>query len=285
VGAAPLSARAITVDCSDKTGTCEISNNGMDMMSCVCADGSAGGGGGGNAWAGLNEKQLLVECDETLQLFCGPPLPPDGVSCETKEGYCNVDNEPNDSFYCECADGTEGGGGGGNAWAGLDDKQLYDVCLETASEVCGDPPDPTGGQDTGDPTDTDSGTTAAGDEDSGTSGDTGDSGDGGSSSGDAGSSSGDAGSSSGDADGSSGDAGSSSGGAAESSGDASASAGDASASAGDASATAGDGTGEPPSQNDAGSGCGCTTENEGGGPLALALGVFLGVLTRRGRRR
>lgn len=293
VGAAPLTARAISEDCSDASGMCTVSNDGQDFTSCMCAGGDGGAGGGGNEWAGLDAAALQLECQEQLALFCGPPVPPDGISCETREGMCTVDNDGGDSVFCTCDGQPDSGTTGGNDWAGLDDDQLYDVCLDMVEDFCAAEPgtgtDPTG-MDTGDPTDPGTGTTDAatsGETDSGDSGvaeDTGGASDtGGAATEDTGVP---GGSSSDGTGGGSGD---------ESTGsDASATAGDASATAGDASATAGESGGDTdggPSQDIVQSGCGCTTEssgqdagNRGGGWLALGLGLVLGAIGRRRRR-
>ncbi len=196
VGLVPAEARAASASCDDKTGSCDISNDGMDSISCLCADGGFVGGGGGSDWAGLDSDELEAVCFEQLAAFCGEPPPPTGVPCETDLGACTVDNEP-DQVFCECADGSEPGGFGGSEWDGLDDDALYDVCLEqveywcTPSETTGEETststtDPTiGPTDTTDPTDPTDSTTdptgsttdptatgTTGDTDPGTTGDT-----------------------------------------------------------------------------------------------------------------
>lgn len=134
----PDEAAAANADCDSPIGMCSVSNDFDDSVSCECADGSGGFGGGGNEWAGLTEAELGPICLEQLDLFCGEGPPPTGVPCETVDGSCTVDNEP-DSVSCDCSDGSGAFGGGGNDWDGLDDDALFDVCLEQVVELCGPP--------------------------------------------------------------------------------------------------------------------------------------------------
>lgn len=132
---------ALESSCMTANGICEVSNVPDDSGSCECADGGAGGFGGGNEWAAYNQAQMDMVCLETVEAFCGPPPPPDGVPCGSVLGECLIDNEP-DNLSCECAGGLGGGFGGGNEWDGLSDDELADVCLEQLDLFCGAPPDP-----------------------------------------------------------------------------------------------------------------------------------------------
>jgi MYXO-CTERM domain-containing protein len=136
MAALPGRAAAASASCDSTEGSCDVSNDGSDSISCLCADGSGGGGEGGNEWAGLSSEELEAVCEEELAVFCGPPPPPTGVPCETDNGSCTIDNEP-DSISCECADGSGVAGGGGNLWDGYDDDQLYDECVAQADSLCG----------------------------------------------------------------------------------------------------------------------------------------------------
>lgn len=124
--AAPGTAQALSVTCDSPLGECQLSNDGADSAECVCVDGPAGGIAGGDAWAGLTEEELLVECDLFLESWCDPDPP---AACSDPTGSCIVDNDP-DAYSCECADGSAPSGGGGNAWAGLSNDELQAVCVE-----------------------------------------------------------------------------------------------------------------------------------------------------------
>ncbi|MEM6989566.1 MAG: hypothetical protein AAF721_03690 [Myxococcota bacterium] len=128
--AAPAS--AAVVDCDSALGSCTASNEGIDSVDCVCTDAVSGGIAGGNEWAALSEAELLLECESFLASWCDPE--PDPIACEDSTGSCTVDNDP-DSYACECADGSTPSGEGGNAWSGLDEWQLHDVCYEQL-EAC-----------------------------------------------------------------------------------------------------------------------------------------------------
>ena len=138
----PGVARAATAECMGPDGACEVSNNAGDFVQCECTDGSGGGGGGGNDWAGLSEVELQPICEEQLALLCGPPLPPDGIPCSSPAGSCFIDNDPEDMLACECADGSGGVVGGGNAWAGLSEMELLDQCEAELALLCGGGPPP-----------------------------------------------------------------------------------------------------------------------------------------------
>ncbi|MCX4246076.1 MYXO-CTERM sorting domain-containing protein [Paraliomyxa miuraensis] len=139
-------AMAATANCMSPDGSCEVSNDFEDTLSCMCADGSGGGMVGGMAWAGLSEMELQLVCDDQLALFCGAPPPPPGIPCGTASGDCVISNTPEDFISCECADGSGFGFGGGNAWAGLSDMELVDVCEDVVDMECGAPPPPPPGE-------------------------------------------------------------------------------------------------------------------------------------------
>jgi len=124
--AVPSTAWAISVTCDSPLGECQLSNDGQDQASCTCEDAIGGGIFGGMAWAGLSEGELLVECDAFLESWCDPDPP---LYCSDATGTCNVDTDP-DSFACDCVDGSTPSGGGGNAWTGLSDDELAQVCVE-----------------------------------------------------------------------------------------------------------------------------------------------------------
>jgi MYXO-CTERM domain-containing protein len=65
----PATAHAVTVECSSPFGTCEVSNDGMDDVSCSCGGGGTTGTGG-MMWAGLDEAELLAVCLDQLDV-CG----------------------------------------------------------------------------------------------------------------------------------------------------------------------------------------------------------------------
>jgi MYXO-CTERM domain-containing protein len=66
----PATAHAITVECSNPFGTCEVSNDGDDEVFCDCDNGGTGSTGG-NVWMGLDEEELQAVCFDQLE-FCGP---------------------------------------------------------------------------------------------------------------------------------------------------------------------------------------------------------------------
>src|SRR5687768_3198389 len=65
----PSISRAATVECSDEYGSCELSNDGPDSISCSCDEGDSGGTTGGDEWEGLSEEELLEICEVELA-FC-----------------------------------------------------------------------------------------------------------------------------------------------------------------------------------------------------------------------
>lgn len=138
--ALPALAQAATAQCMGEYGSCEVSNDGFDEAECMCADGGGGGFGGGNEWAGLSEVELGPICEEILADFCGPFIPPEEVYCWSFLGDCAIDNEPDDTLYCNCADGSTPTLEGGMAWAGWSDDQLYDECEAQLDMLCLPPP-------------------------------------------------------------------------------------------------------------------------------------------------
>lgn len=137
----PGIAQAATADCMSPDGTCEVSNDAGDFVSCECASGIGVAGGGSNEWDGLSEAELELVCDEQLAMLCGPVPPPDGIPCVSPAGSCVIDNEP-DSLSCMCADGSGGGFEGGNAWAGYSEMELLEQCEIELASVCGGAPPP-----------------------------------------------------------------------------------------------------------------------------------------------
>ncbi len=125
-------AHAATVECDSMLGVCTLTNEGVDQANCECTMAIDGGIAGGNAWAGLTDAELMLECEGFLASWCDPEPPP--TTCSDQTGSCSVETGP-DSFVCDCADGSSPGGEGGNAWAGLDDWQLADVCYQQL-EAC-----------------------------------------------------------------------------------------------------------------------------------------------------
>jgi MYXO-CTERM domain-containing protein len=57
------------LECSSNLGDCIIDNDPEDLLECTCADGETISSSGGNAWAGLSNEELFMECEE--QLFEG----------------------------------------------------------------------------------------------------------------------------------------------------------------------------------------------------------------------
>lgn len=138
----PGIAEAAIADCMSADGSCEVSNDAGDFVSCSCADGTGVAGGGTNDWAGLSELELQPICEEQLAMLCGPVPPPAGVQCVSPAGACVIDNVPEDSLSCECVDGSGGGLAGGNMWAGLSDMELLDQCNMELASLCGGAPPP-----------------------------------------------------------------------------------------------------------------------------------------------
>ena len=138
--AIPALAQAATAECMGEYGSCTVTNDGFDEAECMCADGGGGGFGGGNEWAGLSEVELGPICEEVLADFCGPFIPPEEVFCWSFLGDCAIDNEPDDTLYCNCADGSTPTMEGGMAWAGWSDDQLYDECEAQLDMLCLPPP-------------------------------------------------------------------------------------------------------------------------------------------------
>ena len=138
--------------CATMNGTCEISNSPFDYIDCLCSDGTGFGYGGGNMWAGLSDPELIMICEGIANTECmggPPPPPPSAVECSSRLGTCVVDNVPEDSVDCQCADGGEVGGVGGNMWAGLSEGEMLMVCEDQIVELCGEEGGTTSG-DTGD---------------------------------------------------------------------------------------------------------------------------------------
>jgi MYXO-CTERM domain-containing protein len=126
------------VECYDVLGSCTIDNEPEDELECYCLDGSFGGvPPGGMMWAGYDDVQLLAECEAQLAMICVPP--PGSVVCSNDNGECTVGNMPEDFFACECTGGDYGGGGGGNAWAGYSELELYGECGVQLVGFCGGP--------------------------------------------------------------------------------------------------------------------------------------------------
>lgn len=72
VVAVPSTALAIDVECSDRNGTCSVSNEPADAFSCTCDDGASDGGGGTEDWIDLSERELMMVCEGLLEDECGP---------------------------------------------------------------------------------------------------------------------------------------------------------------------------------------------------------------------
>ena len=67
----PLDAWAIEVECSNEFGSCTVSNDPVDFMTCSCDDTAGTGGTGASEWAGLTEEELMAICVQELDL-CAP---------------------------------------------------------------------------------------------------------------------------------------------------------------------------------------------------------------------
>jgi MYXO-CTERM domain-containing protein len=125
------------VECWGGLGSCTIDNEPEDELECWCADGTTPGNIGGNMWAGWDDMMLFTECEAQLDALCLPP--PGSLECMNTNGQCWIDNQPMDFLACDCGGGDGGSFGGGNAWAGYDEGQLYDQCGLELVSFCGGP--------------------------------------------------------------------------------------------------------------------------------------------------
>jgi MYXO-CTERM domain-containing protein len=75
--AAPRTAQAAEVMCSNAFGECTVSNDGQSFISCSCEEGGSDGGSGGDEFNGLSEEELQAICIEQLA-WCEPQGDGDG---------------------------------------------------------------------------------------------------------------------------------------------------------------------------------------------------------------
>lgn len=125
------------VECYGLYGSCTIDNEPEDELECYCIDGTTGMVMGGNAWAGYTDPQLAAECEVQLDAYC--VAPPGSVMCSNANGECTLSNMPEDLAACECVGGDYGSFGGGNAWAGLSELELFGECGMQLVSFCGGP--------------------------------------------------------------------------------------------------------------------------------------------------
>ena len=139
----PATARAVTVDCSNPFGSCEVSNDGADEVFCDCDNGGTGSTGGMD-WSGLSEEELLVVCFDQLE-FCGPIGETEFGTSTTTFGTDTIE----DTSFGATTDPTE-------------TESATTVGPETESNTTIDPSDSTTDDSTSDPTidPTDSGSTS-----------------------------------------------------------------------------------------------------------------------------
>ncbi|MFT7625320.1 MAG: hypothetical protein ACI9WU_004511, partial [Myxococcota bacterium] len=99
--------------CTNDFGSCTVDQG---WISCAC-EGDAGsggtGGGGSDVGTGGSEPEMTQEeleqwCWDELTM-CGDTEPEPGVACENEFGECTVDQW---GSWCECIDGSGGGGSG-----------------------------------------------------------------------------------------------------------------------------------------------------------------------------
>jgi MYXO-CTERM domain-containing protein len=67
--ALPSTAHAIDVDCQTEYGSCSVSNDPFDFVTCQCSDESGTGGTGVNDWSEFDAEMLLQICESELE-FC-----------------------------------------------------------------------------------------------------------------------------------------------------------------------------------------------------------------------
>ncbi|MGH1343842.1 MAG: MYXO-CTERM sorting domain-containing protein [Nannocystales bacterium] len=152
VSLAPLTARAIEVECELKDGsTCTVRNDPNDFSSCACADESGTVGGGGNEWEDFDEEQLLEICLSELDICAFADTDGGTGGMTTTTGATTVDpteamDTGDDSGAGSGSTGGPGSTGGGTAGEG--------------SSSTGDTPGGSGPSTT--PSDTDSNGTASG---------------------------------------------------------------------------------------------------------------------------
>ncbi len=106
----PATARAANVECSNAFGSCTVSNDGSDSISCTCDGGGGDGGTGGNDWAGLSEAELMEICEAELA-YCYEGLPTTGEP--DPDGTTGVDTWGTDTGGTDSW-GTDTGGGSGS---------------------------------------------------------------------------------------------------------------------------------------------------------------------------
>ena len=103
-------AHAQTVERSTESGSCTVSNDDQDFVSCACTDGSDTGGTGGTDWADLSENDLLQICELELA-FCEAT---DGTTgCGWGGCGSGSDGESDDGWGTDGGDGGTGGDGWG----------------------------------------------------------------------------------------------------------------------------------------------------------------------------
>lgn len=71
VGGVSAPAMAIDVVCGSDEGSCSVSNDPVDFVSCACGDSGGTGGTGADEWSDLGEDELFDICLAELEL-CGP---------------------------------------------------------------------------------------------------------------------------------------------------------------------------------------------------------------------
>ncbi|MEZ4428577.1 MAG: MYXO-CTERM sorting domain-containing protein [Nannocystaceae bacterium] len=172
----PGVARAIVVECANDHGSCTVSNDPFDEISCTCGDEAGTVTTGVDSWNGYTEEQLQEACEGWVDDVCQPPFESDGTDPTFTSG--------NDTSNAVTGDDT--GGTEGTESEGTTDATATESDSDATSGTSGGTDDPsTSGDETTSPPETtandssgsgsgsDSGSSSDSDSDSGTASETG----------------------------------------------------------------------------------------------------------------
>jgi len=116
------SAKAIDVTCESDEGTCTVSNDPVDFLTCECGDAGGTAGTGADSWADLSEDELFDICVAELAV-CAPGPDTDSTTIGTTFG---TDTDSTDTGDTESPSTTDvgssdtGGSASGTADTGSD---------------------------------------------------------------------------------------------------------------------------------------------------------------------